>query len=136
MIHRSCFIAVVALFVFPMFASAQIGAFGNNAIFEPQVDVVNSGAVLDAQATVSADRKYVTMTMRPSNAELLALRTFQFQGTGGMGGIVGGVNPVIPGPNGAALAIPQQPNTPMTVSPGNGGAILLKRGITPLVLKN
>jgi hypothetical protein len=133
MIQRSCFIAVAAVFLFPMFASAQ---FGNNAIFEPQVDVVNSGAVLDAQATVSADRKYVTLTMRPSNAQLLALRTFQFQGGGGPGGIVGGVNPVIPGPGGAVLPIPQQPNTPMRVAPGNGGVILLKRGITPLVLKN
>ena len=133
MIYRSCFIAVVAVFVFPMIASGQIGAFGNNAIFEPQVDVVNSGAVLDAQATVSADRKYVTMTLQPQNSQLLALQTFQFQGTGGMGGIVGGVNPVVAGPGGVAQPVPQQPNAPMQVAPGNGGAILLKRGITPLV---
>lgn len=130
---RSCFIAAAVLFAFPLFTHAQIGAFGNNALFEPQVDVVNSGAVLDAQATVSADRKYVTMNMRPQNSELLALRTFQFQGQGGMGGIVGGVNPVIAGPNGTVLAVPQQVNAPMRVTPGNGGAILLKRGITPLV---
>src|SRR6185437_11967419 len=33
----------------------------------------------DAQATVSADRKYVTLNMRPQNSTLLALRAFNFQ---------------------------------------------------------
>jgi len=136
MTYRSCLVAVVVLFACPMFARAQLGAFGNNALFEPQVDVVNSGVVMDAQATVSADRKYVTLTMRTQNSQLLSLQTFQFQGAGGMGGIVGGVNPVIAGAAGALIAIPQRPNTPMRVSTGNGGAILLRRGITPLVLGN
>ena len=35
--------------------------------------------LLDAQATVSADRKYVTLTMRPQNSALVALRDFTFQ---------------------------------------------------------
>jgi hypothetical protein len=125
------------LFMCPITARAQ---FAGGAIFEPEISVVNSGAVLDAQATVSADRKYVTMTMRPSVSQLLALRTFQFQGFGGAGGgttlpggTVGGVNPVIAG---AADVIPQRPNAPMRLGAGKGGAILLRRGITPLVIEN
>jgi hypothetical protein len=115
--------------------------FGNNALFEPEVDVVNSGVVTDIQATVSADRKYVTLNMRAQNSQLLNLFTFNFQaGAGGGGGtttvqtpsgFVGGVNPVVAG----AVAVPARPNAPMRVAPGNGGAILLTRGITPLVVR-
>lgn len=47
--------------------------------FTPQIDVVESGTKLDAQATVSADRKYVTLTMRPQQSTLVALRDFTFQ---------------------------------------------------------
>jgi hypothetical protein len=71
---------------------------GNNAIFDPEISVVESGAKLDVQATVSADRKYVTMTMRPQLAQLVALREFTFQ-NGGPRGVVGippVVNPVVP----------------------------------------
>jgi hypothetical protein len=122
---------VIALLLSPITALAQ---FSGGAIFEPEIGVVNSGAVLDAQATVSADRKYVTMTMRPSVSQLLALRTFQFQGFGNVpGGTVGGVNPVVAG---VVDVMPQRPNAPMRVEAGNGGAILLKRGITPLVIEN
>jgi hypothetical protein len=72
--------------------------------------------------------------MRPSVSQLLALHTFQFQGFGNMpGGTVGGVNPVVAG---FVDAMPQRPNAPMRVGSGNGGAILLKRGITPLVIEN
>jgi hypothetical protein len=62
------------------------GGGGNS--FDPQISVVNSGTVLDVQATVSADRKYVTMTMRPQLATLVALREFAFQNGNGSG-IVG-----------------------------------------------
>src|SRR5258708_2063113 len=60
--------------------------------FEPQISVVNSGALQDVQGTVSADRKYVTITARPQNSQLLQLRNFSFQ-TGGGVGVVGGVAP-------------------------------------------
>ena len=134
--------AVAVVLVAPVGARGQVigqPVFGNNAAFEPEIDVVNSGAVMDAQATVSADRKYVTMNMRASNAQLVNLFTFQFQsGAGGGGGIVqlpggfvGGVNPVVAG---TAGNVPPQPNAPMRVTPANAGAILLKRGITPLIV--
>jgi len=57
---------------------------GGNA-FDPQISVVNSGTVFDVQATVSADRKYVTMTARPQLAQLIALREFAFQNGNGSG---------------------------------------------------
>ena len=134
---RCCSLVALALILgCPILARGQ--AFGGAAIFEPEISVVYSGAILDAQATVSADRKYVTMTLRPQNSQLLDLHTFQFQSGNGLGGavqlpggVVGGVNPVIGGP--AANNIPQRPNAPMRLSRGNGGVILLMRGITPLL---
>jgi len=64
--------------------------------FAPTIGIVQSGVILDVQATVSADRKYVTLTMRPQLATLLDLAPFTFQtgttvgaptggGTGGFG---------------------------------------------------
>ena len=47
--------------------------------FTPEISVVSSGVLRNAQATVSADRKYVTLTMRPQNWALVALRDFTFQ---------------------------------------------------------
>jgi hypothetical protein len=54
--------------------------------------VVNSGEVLDAQAVVSNDRKYVTLNMRASSSRLLALRQFDFATSGNnrLLGFVGG----------------------------------------------
>jgi type II secretory pathway component GspD/PulD (secretin)/tetratricopeptide (TPR) repeat protein len=36
--------------------------------FDPTLSVTNSGVVLDVEGTISADRRYVTMTVRPSLA--------------------------------------------------------------------
>jgi len=44
----------------------------------PIVSTIETGAVLDAQATVTADRRYVTMTLRPSIGRLLGIQTFGF----------------------------------------------------------
>lgn len=64
---------------------------GNGAaLFEPEVSVVTTGVLNDVQATVSADRKYVTMTMRPTNSQLIALREFSFQTAGLPAGVNGG----------------------------------------------
>jgi len=42
--------------------------------FDPQIDVVSSGVILDIEGTVSADRRYVTLTARPSLARVIRLR--------------------------------------------------------------
>ncbi len=44
----------------------------------PTVSTIETGAVLDAQVTVSADKRYVTMTLRPSVGRLLGIQTFPF----------------------------------------------------------
>lgn len=132
---RGFCIVVAAVVLGPITARAQ---FAQGAAFEPEIDVVNTGIVMDAQATVSADRKYVTINMRAQQSTLLALQTFNFQQGNAVGfvqlpgGVVGGVNPVIAGREGAF--IPQQPNVPMRVVRGKGGVILLRRGVTPLVV--
>jgi hypothetical protein len=105
-------LGVVALLACASESRAQNFNGGNNTAFDPQISVVNSGTVLDVQATVSADRKYVTMTMRPQLAQLIALRDFAFQnGNGGgvvgmNGGQVNGNNGVNPSNVGAAIAGP------------------------------
>jgi hypothetical protein len=74
-------------------AAAQAPPFfnGGGGIFDPEIDVIESGMLLDVQATVSADRKYVTLTPRIQNTDLVAIREFAFQtGAGGQPGQVGG----------------------------------------------
>lgn len=60
----------------------------NNAIaFDPEVDVISDGVVLDLEGTISADRRYVTLTARPSLARVRALTPFQVFGAGGTQGL-------------------------------------------------
>jgi len=51
----------------------------NVAAFRPIVSTVVTGTVLDVEGTISADRRYVTMTIRPQVTEVL--RFWQWQGT-------------------------------------------------------
>ncbi|MCH8250959.1 MAG: hypothetical protein IID36_00750 [Planctomycetes bacterium] len=50
------------------------------AAIAPITGTVNAGAVLDVQATVSADKRYVTINLRPGVVRLNAISTFQFSG--------------------------------------------------------
>jgi general secretion pathway protein D len=108
---------------------------GNNvAAFDPTIDVVSSGVLLDVQATVSADRKYVTLTLRPQLAQLLNLFTFNFQGAASgvvgvpIGGIGGGVLDTTTGFGQTGFI--QEPELQITevrttVSVPDGGTLLL-----------
>jgi type II secretory pathway component GspD/PulD (secretin)/tetratricopeptide (TPR) repeat protein len=51
--------------------------------FDPTVSVISTGVVLDVEGTVSADRRYVTMTVRPSLATLRNLRQIPVQAVAG-----------------------------------------------------
>jgi len=88
----------------------------------PVIDTIDSGAVLDVNATVSSDKRYVTMTLRPGVTRLLDLQTFSFSGGAAGGGIGGG---------GTALAAFIQTPTlssqrvQTTVSVPDGGTLLI-----------
>jgi hypothetical protein len=78
------------------------------AMFQPQIDTIESGVNYNVQATVSHDRKYVTLTMQPQLSHVVSLQTFSFQtgGTGFVGAPAPVVNPVarpaLPPPPGGA----------------------------------
>lgn len=44
--------------------------------YDPIVSVLSYGTVLDVQAVASADKKYITMTLRPTNAQVTRWRRF------------------------------------------------------------
>jgi type II secretory pathway component GspD/PulD (secretin) len=58
--------------------------------FDPELSVIQSGVVLDVEGTVSADRRYVTLTVRPSLAEVIDIVEFEFGGVGVVDGGDGG----------------------------------------------
>ena len=80
--------------------------------FDPEISVLNVGQIMDAQATVSHDRKYVTITSRASSSHLLALRQFDFQTASNRQalGFVGGA--------GAGAAVAVNNNTRVAVPSG------------------
>ena len=60
----------------PAFGQAPPFFGGGGTAFDPEVSTVFSGALMDAQAVVSNDRKYVTLNMRATNSRLRTLVTF------------------------------------------------------------
>jgi general secretion pathway protein D len=74
------------------FVSALIPITGDAAgAFQPIPGVVNEGVVLDVEGVISADRRYVTMTVIVSLAEIVDIRELEVQGAvGGVGDIAGG----------------------------------------------
>jgi len=68
-------------FVSQLIPQVNVGA----AAQLPQTGVINAGAVLDVQAAVTADKRYVTMTLRPGVTRLNQLSTFQSSGGGTAG---------------------------------------------------
>lgn len=101
---------------------------GQNAIgFDPTISIVDSGVSLIVTATASADRKYVTMNLRPRLQRLLNLVPFVF-----------GSNTIIPGstidtttqPISLGAGVVQQPELSVTflettVSVPDGATLLL-----------
>ncbi|MEZ6192934.1 MAG: hypothetical protein R3C45_16805 [Phycisphaerales bacterium] len=49
--------------------------------FDITLSVIQSGAVLDVEGTISADRRYVTLTLRPSLANIVNVRQIPIIGT-------------------------------------------------------
>ena len=112
MTSRNKWLAILAALLLPLIATsaarAQSGSsgstnfFGSGVVgFSPQISTITSGTILDAQAVVSADRKYVQMNLRPINTGLLALVPFGFQSVNSAGGLVGGAGGGTPGSGGS-----------------------------------
>jgi general secretion pathway protein D len=74
------------------FISALVPITGDAAgAFQPIPGVVNEGVVLDVEGVISADRRYVTMTVLVSLSEIVNIREVEVQGAvGGVGDIEGG----------------------------------------------
>lgn len=87
----------------------------------PQTGTIDSGAVLDVTATVTADRRYVTMTLRPGITRLLDIQTIPFSGGGAGGGFGGG--PALQ----AFIQLPtlSSQRVATTVSVPDGGTLLI-----------
>lgn len=105
-------LAFFAAGLMPAIASAQRVPFfsGAGTAVDPEIGVVNSGEILDAQVVVSGDLKHVTINARASSSELLALRSFTFVGAGERGrqGLVGGAGGGGRGAGGANGAPPRR----------------------------
>jgi hypothetical protein len=97
-----CLFATVLLLLSPAASAQQAPPFfgGGGTGFDPEVGVVRSGALLDATATVSSDRKYVTVTTGATNTRLRDLVLFPVTSIG----FVGGLNPGGGGTGGGAGA--------------------------------
>lgn len=87
---------------------------GGAAAQAPQTNVVNEGAVLSLRGTVSADRRYVTMTLLPGVARLVSLQQFQFAGQN-----------VETGAGFVQLPIVESQTVQTTVSVPDGGTLLV-----------
>jgi type II secretory pathway component GspD/PulD (secretin) len=71
-------------FVRSVTATVSEGAVG----YTPDIGTVQAGTVFDVRPTVSADRRYVQMDLRPSVATILGIDNFQTVTTGFFGGAV------------------------------------------------
>jgi type II secretory pathway component GspD/PulD (secretin)/tetratricopeptide (TPR) repeat protein len=87
----------------------------------PVTSVIDSGAVLDVTATVTADKRYVTMTLRPGVTRLLDMQTIPFTGGAAGGGFGGG--PALA----AFIQLPtlSSQRVSTTVSVPDGGTLLI-----------
>lgn len=102
---------------------------GGVIAYEPVVDVVTTGTQVLVRPTVSADRKYVTLSMTPQISQLVRLQTFSVAGgTTTGGGIVGGgaPAPAMQGSTETDVNI----SSPVRINTGRGGAVLNQVGMT------
>jgi len=68
-----------------------IPATGDSAgAFQPEIDSIDDGFVMDIEAVISADRRYVTMTVAFTINENVQFATQEIQGAAGGGGTTGG----------------------------------------------
>lgn len=124
------FVVVAGILAVSGEARAQNRDFfdGGVGLFDPVIDVVWSGAQLVVGPTVSADRKYVTISGRFENTQLQRIENFQFFGANGVGGNVGGARPA-PAIDGEQAATTNG-SAPPAIRPMPASGILNQPGMT------
>lgn len=98
----------------------------SSGAFDPVVTPITDGVLLDISGTVSADRRYVTLTVQTaltSNNLEGAVRTLSLQGAAGGGGTVGGDAGIFEGVIQQPVVTATQLNTTVTVP--DQGTIML-----------
>ncbi|MCC5821725.1 MAG: hypothetical protein LAT64_00385 [Phycisphaerales bacterium] len=90
--------------------------------FDPQVDVLNTGVVLDLDGVVSADRRYVTLTVRTSISQVNFAADRVVEAAAGGGGL-GGIGAVAEGAIQIPVVTATQINTTVTI-PDQGTVLL------------
>lgn len=100
-------------------AVAAGGAVGGEGAigYTPVVSTVSQGRELLVSATVSPDRRFVTMTIQPYTSEILAMRQFGVQQGGYESGLFGVGNLVLPEVRSTSLST--------TATVPDGGTLLL-----------
>lgn len=90
--------------------------------FQPQIASLNDGVFLQVTPVVSADRRYVRMTLSPTFNVVTGLTTLSVPAAVGGGGLGGGATSI----NGT-IQLPQQTQTNLatTVTVPDGGTVLL-----------
>jgi hypothetical protein len=124
--------ALAALWALPGSVSAQQTPpfFSPGVAYAPEIGVVETGTLLDAQASVSADRKYVNLNMRPQVSTVVRIDTHAWGGSTQLApGLVGFAPPPRPGQTPAPAA--RSPRT-LQPQPAPEGNILDRPGITRL----
>src|SRR5262249_2953557 len=91
--------------------------------FQPQVSVIYEGFVLDIEAGISADRRYVTMTVQFGLNQNVKFRDVKFTGAAGAADVVGRGSSTFEG----TFQLPELEGTEIatTVSVPDKGTILL-----------
>src|SRR5262249_13928778 len=119
-------------------ASLTLMQNGATKSLQPEIRNVDSGIILDIQATSSADRKYVTLTLRPQMANLLSLESKQVERDGVVGTVqVPNVElmkfeSTIQVPDKGTLAILLHPQTTLVEQP-EGGVAAVQQPVVLLV---
>ena len=123
------------------FAQRNFFNRGGVGLFNPIIDTVNTGDRLVVQPTVSADRKYVTLSGTYQNAQLIAIQTFPVFGiaNGQGGGFVGGAGgaAVQQGTGGAVIQQPMMQviggdfnvSAPVAIKRAGPGPVLQQQGM-------
>lgn len=128
-------------------ASAQRNNFFNNGgvgLFNPIIDTVQSGDRLVVLPTVSADRKYVTLSGTYQSSNVIAIQNFPFFGVVNQGGPVGGAGggggaaaggnlqgggPQIQLPLIQVINIDMNVSAPVSIQTPGPGPVLLQQGM-------